>query len=493
MAVVIVTGSNASLKLDKRRNPYPTIYIDRRGLDPAFQNEFTYISGLQFLSCYSESYITFDFYLMPFKPTLWLGFITSMLLTFIVLYVYTTWKHKRSPYSIWLSLISLFFEDFTSVPKAIGNGLFYRLIFVTWAPVAVLFTNCYSGLMITELNAPLKETRSQNFDDLVCQGGYILGTMVMPRDVVRWVEGTPFENYNTYWEISSYGSPKKKYKNSFASNNCYRMLSSPIQVSGYGPSYLWHNMLLREVKYFFSKGLLPFNRTRPISFHLSKEELLSLLFLNPVYHLFPKGMDSEKLNYSTTELQTLVVRDIIDCGEKNVFIANLETLRGEMAFLTKNYPSKQFTSGKRSIGLFLNGWWFQGGGRSSGSSSLSTVQRNFQSLVHSGIYSRLKIEMDNNMWLHRKPVEKAREFPTVASLTMQGGIITIFMISGVLLFLALASFFIERYKYKWHAGVNWFRLRFLNSFDAKFRSLKFGKVRTVTVIPSKILEIMDNL
>lgn len=166
MAVTIIAVTNASLELEATSHTYPKLGIETRFLyrsDGGQLNEFTYISGLQFLSCYSESYITFYFYLTPFEPMLWLGLVVSLLIIFIALYFYITRKHMHSPYSVWLSFISVLFDDFSSVPEVIGNSLFYRLIFLTWAPAALLFTNCYSGLMISELNSPLKQTRSENF------------------------------------------------------------------------------------------------------------------------------------------------------------------------------------------------------------------------------------------------------------------------------------------------------------------------------------------
>lgn len=452
-AVVIVTGANATLKLDINYTYpiYTTILIDMSTLDPSFHNEFTHIGGMKFLSCYAEPYITFDFYLMPFQPMLWLCFIMSILFRFSVLYVYTTWKHKQSPFSLWFSFISLLLDDFTSVPHVIGKGLFFRLIFLTWGPIAVLFTNCYSGLMITELNAPLKETRSQTFEDLVCQGGYILKGPTTPDGIARWAKDMPFENYLAYWGNAQDIFNRRKvrnYGNSIASENCYRMLSSAIQIFVGRPVYHWQAILLQQLGYFFLNNLPPFNRTRRMPSHLLKEELIALLLLNPVHNIFPKGIDQQRTNYSISELQALVERNVINCRERSVFIADLNAHQGEMAFLAKNYPSKKFHIGHDTLGINMHSWWFLGGGRSSSSSSVSSVQRNFQSLIQTGIYFRLKMEMANTMWLKRTPVATDEKTSTVTALTMEGGIITIFIISAPLMCLTFIFFVIEREKYQ---------------------------------------------
>lgn len=118
-----------------------------------------------------------------------------------------------------------------------------------------------------------------------------------------------------------------------------------------------------------------------------------------------------------------------------------------MDFLSSKYPSKKIHFGQDRLNTGRFGWWFIGGGRSSKSRGVSAVQRNFQSLVSSGIYSRLKIEMARNMWIRRKPVENDTA-PPVVPLTTGGAIITIFMLSGVLVGLALILFLIEGHKYE---------------------------------------------
>lgn len=233
--------------------------------------------------------------------------------------------------------------------------------------------------------------------------------------------------------------------NPFALDECYRMLSPRMQVFISRRTYLWRYMVFAQYQNYRLRQLISMKNPQ-IPF--GKENILTLLLMNPIHNVFPSRIDQTRINYSTTELQALVERDVVNCEIKSVFIATLEILQGEMAFLTKKYPSKQFHSGQRLLDPTWFGWTFQGGGRSSERSSVSAVQRNFQALVSSGIYSRLKMEMARNMWVGREPVSNDT-IPTVAPLTMGGGIITIFMISAGLICLAIISFLIEGYKYEW--------------------------------------------
>ncbi|OXA39836.1 hypothetical protein Fcan01_25339 [Folsomia candida] len=475
IAVSIVSRTNASLRLDNMRGTYARLGIEAEmdGIPYGRLNEFTHHSGLQFLSCYSESYITFDFYLMPFKPQLWIAFIISMAITFLVLYFYMRRQHKRSPYSVWLSFISVLLDDSSSVPDVVGNSLFYRLVFVTWAPALLLFTNCYSGLMITELNAPLKQKRSQSFEGLICHNRHMLDLPAPSGNSTNWAETMQFENYKEYWgKMNPISDPIPRSRNPFASANCYKLLSSSfrtptlqhgklVQVG----TYTWHHLLLSHFK--FNSGFSHLIDRKIIRPNFLKNNLLYLLLMNPIHDTIPAEMDLRRRNYSVIELQAMAERDAINCRRKSAFIATSESIRGEMSFLSKNYPSKEFHTGQHLVASNWYGWWFQGGGRSSKSSSVSAVQRNFQGLVHSGIYSRLKIEKARNMWLWRKPVENDTIHRPVAPLEMDGGIVTIFMLSGALISIALVAFMIESHRYEWKKLVISSSARFLKVFRRK--------------------------
>lgn len=85
--VAVTTGTNSSLDLEDYYG-YPKINIET-GVINSFENaedsEYTFAETFLFLSCYAESYLSFKFYLTPFRPTLWLGLITSFVITLIVI------------------------------------------------------------------------------------------------------------------------------------------------------------------------------------------------------------------------------------------------------------------------------------------------------------------------------------------------------------------------------------------------------------------------
>ncbi|OXA37084.1 hypothetical protein Fcan01_28141 [Folsomia candida] len=430
-AILVETGRNATFIL--QRNWDDDFHVEVETMLYIYNMEgmrweFTYSTGLQFLSCYTDSYITFDFYVTPFQPAVWLSLLSSLLLTFMILSFYMFWKHKRSPIGLILTFLSLFFDDFTSVPNYMGNKFFYRTLFSAVGLVAVLLTNCYTGIMITELNAPLQQSLPETFQDLICQDRHILNSRDY-KDIARWAKDT---NLDLYWGKSNIWLPNAS--NTFASDSCFTMLSTPAQTV-FGVTYAWYTHLVMKYIMDIKKLLTEFqlNKESPA---ISNDGLLYVLLLNPVHNFFPSGFNFTNRKHTMKELRDLVERDVTICEKKTVMIGRTELIGGEMDFLTKSYPSKKFYSGSDLLGKERSGWGFLGGGRSAVYRSMSPVHQRFKALVHSGIYSRLKREMARNMWKQRRPVANNTD-NIISSMGMDGRLVTLFMICGALFSVAL--------------------------------------------------------
>ncbi|OXA37085.1 hypothetical protein Fcan01_28140 [Folsomia candida] len=446
MAVILVkTGRNATLILQQSWYDDPHVEVETNLYifhTAGMLSEFTYSTGYQFLSCYGDSYITFDFYVTPFQPAVWLGLLSSLLLTFMVLSVYMFWKHKRSAIGLFLSFLSLFFEDFTPVRKYMANTFFYRILFSSLGFVAVLLTNCYTGIMITELNAPLQQSRPETFQQLICQDKHILSSNDS-QDIARWAKDS---NLDLYWGKSNMMKPYNP--NVFASDSCFRMLSTPTQTPS-SATYFWYTHLVNKYSFVIKKLLKEFQLNKETTAEIRKPELFYLLLLNPVHNFLPSGFNFTNRWHTTTELQELVERDITICKKKTALIGTTELIEGEMDFLTKSYPSKKFYSGSDLLEEKRSGWKFLGGGRSPVSRSISPVHQRFKALVHSGIYSRLKREMARNMWKQRRPVVNDTS-NIISSMGMNGRLVTLFVICGALFSAPFIVFLAEIRNYAWN-------------------------------------------
>lgn len=122
--------------------------------------------GYQHLTCYRQEYLTFKLYVAPFKPLLWMTLAISIGLITAITTGYTYWKHLS--FAPWLFLLATMFEEDVKVPRKSRGSWFIRLILGSWCFVSVVLTNCYTGVMISELNAPLKAVRPTQFRHLLC-------------------------------------------------------------------------------------------------------------------------------------------------------------------------------------------------------------------------------------------------------------------------------------------------------------------------------------
>lgn len=78
------------------------------------------------------------------------------------------------------------------------------------------------------------------------------------------------------------------------------------------------------------------------------------------------------------------------------------------------------------------------------------------------------------MWFERKPIKNDTALSPVSPLTMEGGLVTIFILCGALTGLALIAFLIEGHKYDWKAVVIALSacLHKLFQFNNRFQRLK---------------------
>lgn len=126
----------------------------------------TGVDGYSFLTCYSREAITFEFYVTPFQPELWYGVLTTYFFLAIALFVFC-WKFGHS-FCSWMYVLGALLEDGVTIPSKLEKNACFRIVFGVLIIVCVLLTNCYNGIMITGLNAPLAASSVTTFKDLVC-------------------------------------------------------------------------------------------------------------------------------------------------------------------------------------------------------------------------------------------------------------------------------------------------------------------------------------
>ncbi|OXA46186.1 hypothetical protein Fcan01_19175 [Folsomia candida] len=329
------------------------------------------INGEKFLSCYSSRFITFEFYVTPFQLDLWISLFITLFLIVICLKLYMMYADiDDSLLSPWLLVIAALCEETTSV---LEKKAFYRLSFGVLAVMAVILTNCYSGIMTNCLIAPYPAVKVDWLEDIVCAEEKV-GSFV---DIGAWMNKTGINNYwgQVYDKFYHGALNNVTLKNPLESGTCFRLLSHPYLN-------LHFNQLLKN-KFF--DYLLETWESLVFSHETRIQLRFEHLLLSPK-HSFELGDLSERdPNKTDGELRILVERDVSSC-QKVIFLAGTDHIRQEYLYLSGKYYWKEFYVSKDSFGDIINGLLFDGLDK-------STVPRNLKATIESGIWWRLEEEI----------------------------------------------------------------------------------------------------
>ncbi|OXA54102.1 hypothetical protein Fcan01_11404 [Folsomia candida] len=167
------------------------------------------------------------------------------------------------------------------------------------------------------------------------------------------------------------------------------------------------------------------------------------LFL-PVHSHTPEGFprtrnESNDINLMTT----LVEKEITKCG-KSVYVALTDRFEAEYDFLRRKHRGIRFHKGDDAINSQPYGYSFK-------SSGISKVPRCYRSLLESGIHTIVV----QNEWreIHRKR-KPCRVDDVAKESLLGGGLITLFMICGVLIACAVCAAAFENQNVIWAYIVN---------------------------------------
>ncbi|OXA47823.1 hypothetical protein Fcan01_17120 [Folsomia candida] len=321
----------------------------------------TSFSGFEFLTCYSPKSLDFMFYFKPFQPSLWLTIVLALVLMGCVTSVFVKYYIRgKITFSCWVYLTATCFEETSSVPSAIANKYYFRLTLGVWALVSTFLTNCYSGLMITDLNSPLPGAIFERFEDLQCSDH---DEQKLPTPINR----VSMDEY------------KANHTQLRKTNFEILVFLSPIEIGDFGVHLSFLALLLTEYRRFRDEVKTYFN-----TYALSRESRILLQLFNPKHGIFPIGLNSHK-EVNLIKYQHLVEADVVDCRSKTAFVARSPLLEEEYRYLSKTYFWLDFRKGKHVLYAMPQGYAFQNEGK-------SKVPVYFRSVFESGIYNRLLIE-----------------------------------------------------------------------------------------------------
>ncbi|OXA49431.1 hypothetical protein Fcan01_15918 [Folsomia candida] len=379
--------------------------------------------GYQFMSCHSETYISFEFYVAPFQPLVWGMFISSVVIVALVLSLYKKLKNINSyeAFSPWSFVLANIFEEAVYVPMHLEKQQFFRMVVGGWILMSVVLTNCYNGLMISSLNSPLPRTNiPETFQDLICQDKSILKSYKLGVNLTNWILQRIDE------------SPVKPFD-----SMCYKILSTQVILlfSQYIFEFLklFHHTLSRimylriDILVALSQSLTPPQLMDDISMQDIVILLLSKGYNSVVPENFNSSPPAEITLTNMAQIITSVTDEVAMCG-RSVLIVDAFEMGFMFADMTKRYFWRKFYKGKDILNFALGGWKFEGEGN-------SKVPQYFESLFESGIQGRLELEMMMRKYSRNSnyAIPKRED----DSVRLRGAILTLFILWGALISLSV--------------------------------------------------------
>jgi hypothetical protein len=384
-------------------------------------------------------------YVKPFEFNLWLSLGCFLSAIAIFIYIYNR-KQKLSPsFSPFFFFVSTLFEEPYSVPTALWNDSKFKTITIAWLLTAIIFTNVYTGLMISELTVPLKGAILHTLEDVF--GAYAkvdaLIRMSNEENVLLW------DHYNLHFfdpknsafmdlcRVKIDYSKHDIYLRQFRETDHFALLQAPkICDTPYSVPVNETQRLGNPYMYnFFSQFLFD---VFDIQYTLKTFNPIHVLKFSSLKHRhYPRDPDfpNSKNGLIRHYMAAAVEKEIVACG-KSIFIADLNELRAELLYLNRNYPDRLFYVGKGSIedGSLRKVFWdyrFYGN---------PITAQYLRYLLQAGIRTHILRIQSHKKYLERRigTIIIKEMQPTAGGMDMNGSIQTIFII--LVAILSLASF-----------------------------------------------------
>jgi hypothetical protein len=152
--------------------------------------------------------------------------------------------------------------------------------------------------------------------------------------------------------------------------------------------------------------------------------------------MITKIRNKEKRQPTVSELNTANQLKITNCEQKSAYIANSQEIAMQLDFLSRNYKSKKIYMGKDLIEERFEGLAFF-------KLRNTKIFLYYRILIDSGIYGKLMAEKAGRKNRFRKPVKKKENLRLEGVSSLEGGLVTLFILCGAGIGLAVIVFCLE--------------------------------------------------
>lgn len=322
----------------------------------------TQFQAWNYLTCYTESELSFQFYTDPFQLSGWIYIISTMTLFTILTDLFLAKKLKKiETHTSAFFYLGAFFEETSSISGKLLNSSVFRIGVGPWLLLCSILSNVYVSLILRGLNVPPPPIHFNTW-----------ASLFPPANLLSNENKTTDDWFAIYNDMSnpdlasfrgfSFLSPQKI-------GNAHEIYQKT--------NYIWY-LALKEL--FLSvmnePSLSPFHKF-----------VLSLA--SPTFRWYPKSLhengswilDSRNWNHviSHRALKSAIEEEIVDCG-KSLFVQSQSELVRYRHHLGKEYPFISTYLGSNPILGQFYGLIFH-------CSRDSKVLKYFKSWFESGVYN----------------------------------------------------------------------------------------------------------
>ncbi|OXA63280.1 hypothetical protein Fcan01_00642 [Folsomia candida] len=301
----------------------------------------TNFQGYQFLTCYSKRYLTFAHFIKPFQVEVWVILFIFLVVLILGITLYIRFGGLGStPFSPWLFILATMCEEGVLVPAELEKKAFFRYTFGAWILVSVVLVNCYNGIMVTDLNAPLPGETPSVFKDLLCPGELMSERDYKMRTQHKNKKAT--ERFYEAWGLRIVGN------DFWRREDCFHLLSYPLDPSGYQglKTYPFFEFLYDTTFWYW---ISHFNEDR-----ITEQILVLFTFLKSKQSFEPSAVTEEETKPRWPEyhliphLNASIEKEVVACG-KAVLIREVADMQAELQFLKKYYHWIEFHKGNEIL------------------------------------------------------------------------------------------------------------------------------------------------
>jgi hypothetical protein len=410
-----------------------------------------------FLSCYSTPKLKFQMYLQPFHLEVWIALVLCCSSITVIIGLYNRQFNISQSFSPFFFFFSTLLEEPYSVPSKLWNSRVFKSFTATWLLTAMLFTNLYIGLMITDVVAPLKGDVLKTFNQFLLKDVDLFkqDLVSLTYEILKfWKFNYTQSSRGSHMGIPSidekvcdvqFNSKDFAYHHSqFHGANTFALLQSPLRTcAGSKPSIEIQKQLISNPWMYTGFSYL----WDQINTYLASETnlvtaKLTIAFLSGSKRHYPNDPkfvmpgDQDIPLY----LDAAIEKEIVDC-KQSVFIGNKDDLRYELDYLRTYYPKAGLYLSNDTFekgDLKPNLWVFDNAGK-------SAVPYYFKQLIEAGVRQLIIGLRKHSFYLMRRKGSKFVQLShsTESHLGTTGSIQTIFIIWFAFCLLATFAFIFE--------------------------------------------------